>query len=362
MIRSIFCLLLLLSACTLKTEKGFKQWMDLQVNKPISDVYKKGFHPVNTYKDELEKRTYLTFTEASGTETKVSGYVNRYGNYSGTSQSSLLNCNIIWIVDEDGKRVSYDHNGNNCKEFEVEYLLRNGSKQDFSSVVTAPAFDYVGSKLYSYMSSNKGQNSNNSNESSSKISDNNSHNANKGINNKQFIHKTVNILPFKNEVTEKNDNKTMLGFIPFMPYGWQSLEKVDMPLEKSLGSELMSFNVFRNIVYSENKSDTDYYIQGHLLSSHWEQKMLTYCLSVYGSIFWFLGAPSFIITNDLSIRLELVDNKTKKQVMSKIYTAPKYTHLEWFYTIWFMNSEDMFNYDNMLREVYGKFVEDLSRL
>ncbi len=138
-----FLPILLIQSCVFKTEKGFRQWMDLQINKPIADVYKKGFFPVNSYKDNTTKITYLIFPHSGGIYHIRRGRKSSVYSSVGSSRQYELKCNIIWVVDENEKRVSYDYNGNYCKEFEVEYLLKNGSNEYFSSIITAPALQYA---------------------------------------------------------------------------------------------------------------------------------------------------------------------------------------------------------------------------
>lgn len=185
--------------------------------------------------------------------------------------------------------------------------------------------------------------------------------------------KKLKVLPLQDRRSNENKNMLMLYMVPFMPFGWQefdSPESVQMHINsglwlnynpkedysKAIVEDLRSADLFKDVEFSYSKSGSDYHINGQLISTDYEGKIITYGLSVYGPLLWYIGFPASQVSNDLSIKLSLVNTKNKEVVYSKTYNASRYKKLGWIY-----NLPSDFNYSEMLREINREFVEDIAR-
>ncbi len=188
----------------------------------------------------------------------------------------------------------------------------------------------------------------------------------------KFKNSTVVIKDFSDKREGDNKNYIMMRLVPLSPFGWQNLsapENTNMHLcsglwmnynpkidfAKSLSEEINSIELFKEAIYSGAIGQADYYINGEIISTQYKGKLFSYGLSVYGPVLWFIGLPATHISNDLSIKISLID-KNKNIVISKIYHAKKYDIYSWIYSI---NSD--FNYANMLQEIYKQFIDDISK-
>lgn len=133
----------------------------------------------------------------------------------------------------------------------------------------------------------------------------------------------VAVLPFEDRRPEGNSNKILLYLIPINPIGpfeYNQIEggsgflthasyQVRPPedLAKALVSELNSANLFSEVFYTERQHEpgVDYFLQGYVDEFRYEGKIISYGLSVYGPLLWFLGLPSGHTKNSLSVGLEL---------------------------------------------------------
>lgn len=185
------------------------------------------------------------------------------------------------------------------------------------------------------------------------------------------INKSVAVLPFQDNRPNINSNYVAMYMIPIMPFGWQTLDVPEgqqmhiysgmwvnyKPTEdypKALAEELNSSKLFKEAFFDFKKGDSDFTVKGEILTTRYSGKIITYCLSVYGPMLWFVGFPSGTVTNELSIVLSLIDNQSNDVILSSTYTAPEYSKVGWLYVI-----PHDFNYPAMLKGLYKQFIEDV---
>ena len=184
------------------------------------------------------------------------------------------------------------------------------------------------------------------------------------------VQKSVVVTPFKDSRENVNKDMVRMYYIPLVPFGWQ---RFDIPegsmahtnsgmwanyapkddFAKALVQELQEARVVKEVFFDYKKGNSDLQIKGEILNTKYNGKILTYGLSIYGGVLWYIGAPMSIISNELSIELSIIDSKTDKILFSKTYIAPKYKKTSWVY---FVKSD--FNYSEMLKGLYNQFVED----
>ena len=189
-----------------------------------------------------------------------------------------------------------------------------------------------------------------------------------------FKSKSVAVLPFSDKRSNDNSDALMLYALPLSPLGYQNLSSPETtarhvnsglwvnfnPKEdfaKGLVEELGKSEIFAETFFANSIKDSQYYINGEIISMEYKGKMFSYGLSIYGPLLWYFGLPASHISNDLEIKLSLMDSKLKKEIFSKTYKADQYKKLGWIY-----NLPNDFYYPEMLRIVYQQFVNDVKNL
>jgi hypothetical protein len=163
----------------------------------------------------------------------------------------------------------------------------------------------------------------------------------------------------------------MLYMIPVMPFGWQTLnspEGIQMhitsgmwinykPTEdypKALAEDLKKTGLFSDAYFDFRSSASDYSIKGKIVSTKYSGTIISYGLSVYGPLLWFVGFPAGTTHNELALELSLVDSKSNRVLFTKEYTAAPQGGVSFLY---YMPND--FNYPEMLAEVNKQFCTDI---
>ncbi len=187
-----------------------------------------------------------------------------------------------------------------------------------------------------------------------------------------LLDKSVAVPAFTDERPNVNKNYVALYLIPLMPFGWQDLgapEGVQLhvtsglwifkPSEdfaKATAAELANTKIFREVFFTNRPSEGDLVLEGRILSTRYKGKLLTYCLSAYGPLLWFVGAPAGHIRNDLQIALALKDNKTGETILETNYEV---SLVRW---AWLYYMPEDFNYDTLFAEIAKSMVADVEKI
>lgn len=133
----------------------------------------------------------------------------------------------------------------------------------------------------------------------------------------------VAVLPFEDRRPEGNLNLFLLYLIPVNPIGPFSYNQIEggstflthgsyqirpgEDLAKAVVSELHAAQVFEEVFYTERERepDVDFLLRGYVDDLRYEGKIISYGLSVYGPILWFLGLPAGHAKNSIKVGLEL---------------------------------------------------------
>ncbi len=183
--------------------------------------------------------------------------------------------------------------------------------------------------------------------------------------------KKVVVTPFTDGRQNENQNDVLMYMIPIVPCGWQHLDVPEgtqshitsglwvnyKPTEdypKALAEDLRSTGLFSEASFDYRKGDSDYVVSGKIINTRYDGYVISYGLSVYGPLLWFVGFPAGSVGNNLSVELSLSDAKTEKPIFSKVYTATPHKGVTWIYVM-----ENDFNYPEMLAEVNKQFCQDM---
>lgn len=136
-----------------------------------------------------------------------------------------------------------------------------------------------------------------------------------------------------------NDNKdyTMLYIIPLVPYG---IEKYNRPeaggrfitqsayqfrpsedFAKAMVMDLKASNMFEEVFYSEREhpKDVEFILEGTIISTNYEGKLISYCISFFASYLWFFGLPVGHSINEVNLDIRLVTAKEGKIIWQNSY-------------------------------------------
>ena len=186
---------------------------------------------------------------------------------------------------------------------------------------------------------------------------------------KELVDKSVVVPPFDDQRKNENSNNWALYLIPLMPYGWQDLntpEGVNMhatstqwqwrpneDIAKATAEEINHSGIFKETFFSNRANDGDLVLQGTIISTKYDGKILSYGLSAYGPMFWLLGLPAASVSNELVLQFKLEDRKNKKVIWQKNYTE-NVSQLSWIYSL----SAD-FQYSELLKKILLNVVRDI---
>ena len=124
---------------------------------------------------------------------------------------------------------------------------------------------------------------------------------------------------------------------------------------KALATELQNAQIFKEAHFDFGRGDANIIVNGKILGTQYNGKILSYELSAFGPLLWLFGLPAGTFSNDLSIELRCIDAGSNRQLFSKTYTAPTYSKTAWIYSL-----PSDFNYSEMLKALYKEFLSDLS--
>jgi hypothetical protein len=183
--------------------------------------------------------------------------------------------------------------------------------------------------------------------------------------------KKVAILPYEDGRENKNSDLLGMYAVPLVPYGWMHFHSPEgmerhmvsgmwinyKPTEdyaKALAEDLNKTGLFSEAYFDFRQAGGDFAVKAKILSTKYDGAMISYGLSVFGPILWFIGFPSTTFGNELSVEMSLVDCKANKTIFSKVYTAEPRNSVNWLYY-----SHNDFNYSEMLAGLNKQFCQDI---
>lgn len=175
-----------------------------------------------------------------------------------------------------------------------------------------------------------------------------------------LVNRTVSVSPFIDQRKKVNDHYA-LHIIPLMPFGWLDLDQPETsqshcgsglwmfrPNEdfaKASAEELNNSKIFKESFFTYKPGDGELLLRGTIKSTKYRCTIITYGLSIYGSLLWFIGFPAGTYENELELTLQLVDQKEQRVLWEKDYK--KTTDGTSF--IYKMGPD--FNYDAFLKDI-----------
>jgi hypothetical protein len=137
----------------------------------------------------------------------------------------------------------------------------------------------------------------------------------------------IGVLPFKEERPVRNRSATwLLYLIPLMPFGFVSYERpeaarmfntiskyefqLDEDLAKAATRSLEQSGLFKRayFTFGGETREADYLFEGVAQRIHYDGKVITYGLSVFGPVPWFVGLPAGKSGNDVELTFRLLDH------------------------------------------------------
>lgn len=184
------------------------------------------------------------------------------------------------------------------------------------------------------------------------------------------IEKSLAVPPLNDLRRPENTNSILFYLLPLMPYGWQDFEQPEgvshhilsglwqfKPTEdiaKALAAEIHSYNIFREAFFTFRESEADFVLRGSLTSTNYNGTLYTYGLSVEGPLLWLIGFPAGSVTNQLSVRLELVERNSNRRIWEHDYSFVYDAGVFWLYAL----PED-FYYDKILKQLMPEILADI---
>ena len=184
------------------------------------------------------------------------------------------------------------------------------------------------------------------------------------------IEKSLAVPPLNDLRRPENNNNLFIYLLPLMPFGWQDFEQPEgvsrhilsglwqfKPTEdiaKALAAEIHSRNIFREAFFTFRESEADFVLRGSLTSTSYNGKLYTYGLSVYGPALWFIGFPAGSVTNQLSIKLELIERNSNRRIWEHDYSFVYDAGVFWLYA-----SPEDFYYDKVLKQLMPGILADI---
>ena len=184
-----------------------------------------------------------------------------------------------------------------------------------------------------------------------------------------IINKSVAVPPLADHRENLNNNMMMLYLVPLMPFGWQDLntpEGVQMhansglwifrPNEdfaKAIAEELNNTSMFKEVFFTHRPNDADLIFRGKIISTKYNGTLITYGLSVYGPLLWFIGLPASYVENQLALQLELVEAKTMTVLWQQSFNRDA-SALSILYAM-----QPDFMYDNLLKDIMKEAIPSL---
>jgi len=160
--------------------------------------------------------------------------------------------------------------------------------------------------------------------------------------------KTVMVMPFEDCRGTDNSFKYPMGLIPLMPYGWGYFDTPEhividgigypsmlnieptIALAKAANQSIRRSGMFKKSFFSRegNREDADYFFYGKVCQLHYNGRVFTYGLSIFGRFLWLI-LPTGTSEDILSVEFRLC-NKTGRTLWEYSYADSDFL-LQWIY-------------------------------
>ena len=196
----------------------------------------------------------------------------------------------------------------------------------------------------------------------------------------------IKATPFSSSIVVKNfadertimandTNNTWLAALPLVPLGWGNFSrpekglyffgttslnfKPSIDLAKATADSMKHSGLFENVYYADeftNFKNANYILTGIIYSTNYNEKIISYGLSVGSPILWILGLPSGTTTNQLKLRFLLKNAKTDKIVWSYMMNKEANT-TQWIYS----SGAEFKNYVPITKKGVNEALRNLSK-
>ena len=183
------------------------------------------------------------------------------------------------------------------------------------------------------------------------------------------LNKSVAVPPFADQRPSENGNYILTYLIPLMPYGWQDFntpESVQMhcnsglwtfrPNEdfaKAVAEELNNTSLFKEVFFTYKTSDADLILRGRINSTKYDCKVISYFLSIWGPLLWFIGFPASYVENQLFLSFQLVDQRTDEIIWERSFSKLQ-GKISLIYSL-----QSDFLYDSFLKEMMKEAIPEI---
>ena len=184
----------------------------------------------------------------------------------------------------------------------------------------------------------------------------------------------VAVLPFQESRPVVNRSATFLLYlIPLVPYGWVTYERpeaarmfntigsyefqLDEDLAKAAVRSLDVSGLFDRVYFTfgGEAENADLVLQGVARRTQYHGKIISYGLSVWGPMLWFIGLPAGTSTNRFEITLSLT-NHQREEVWSYTFSGDE-SITQGLYYNW---GNDALNFAALMETGMNRALQDLA--
>lgn len=143
------------------------------------------------------------------------------------------------------------------------------------------------------------------------------------------VQKKVAVMPFDDYRADDNSNYFAAYLVPLFPYGWADYERPDAAstfaslvkydvtpaedLAKATATSMRRSGLFSDAFFTMGgeKDRADFVVNGRIKVMRHNGKMLTYGLSLFGPLLWYVGCPAVKADNSIALELEMRNKEGK---------------------------------------------------
>lgn len=197
----------------------------------------------------------------------------------------------------------------------------------------------------------------------------------KALHEKPALPLKVAVLPFRERRPNDNTNLTWIYLVPVVPFGWMDYDRPELassfmtvsaytadPTEdfpQALVKSLKEANLFQEVffTYGSDLEKADLLMAGEVVSTHYNGKYWSWCLSVVGSeLGAVFGLPKYTSENKIEINLAIKNVKGERNLWA--YTFAKSWSINQGY--YYKRGRDMEGYPQLLQEGLTRAILSLN--